>query len=188
MGMQEMHNGDETRNYMQHEWPVTNNAYKLQDAHSSVETRASTKSPNSGADADEYQLMDELVDAEALACSMPPQMTRLPGVGDDVYYNMAEPGQGVMSPSMMAPQSPMGQQVMEMPANMPMQMMPSNAPVMYTSMGMQQGGPQVQMQWPMQGAMQGQQGQYVQVPMMMPVRMVPVPVPMQMGAQMGAAG
>merc|ERR1719421_457316 len=102
MGMQEMHNGDETRNYMQHEWPVTNNAYKPQDAHSSVETRASTKSPNSGADAEEYQLMDELVDAEALALSMPqqPQMARMTTDEQDYgSYNMgpAVDGSGMMS-------------------------------------------------------------------------------------------
>jgi hypothetical protein len=107
-------------------------------------------------------------------------------------YMVGEPG--MMSPTNMAPQSPMGQQgayPVEMPSNMPMHMMPSNAPVMYTGMSMQQPGPQVQMQWPnMQGQqpMQGQGQQYVQVPMMMPVRMVPVPMPMspnqmQMGAQ-----
>jgi hypothetical protein len=177
---------DDMRNHMQYDHE-SNSAFKSHDTYSSVETRASTKSPNSGADAEEFQLMDELVDAEALACSMPQQMTRLPG--DNVYdggYNMAEAGPGMMSPTNM---------VMEMPSNMPMQMMPSNAPVMYTSMGASMGmqlasqAPQAQvpMQWPagaMQpGAMQGQQQQYVQVPMMMPVRMVPVQMPMQMGAQ-----
>jgi hypothetical protein len=184
-----MYDGDETRNHMQYAYE-TNNAFKPQDAHSSVETRASTKSPNSGADAEEYQLMDELVDAEALALNQP-QLTRLP-TDEQAYgsYNM-ESGPGVMSPTNMAPHSPMGQQgermpyAMEMPSNMPMQMMPSNAPVMYTGMSMQQAGPQVQMQW--QGTMQGQAQQYVPVPMMMPVRMVQVPVPigaqMQMGAQ-----
>merc|ERR1719163_1453150 len=181
----------------------TNNAYKPQDAHSSVETRASTKSPNSGADAEEYQLMDELVDAEALALSMPqPQLARL-STEEQAYgaYNMAptDCGPGMMpSPThgaphgmvQMAPQSPMGQQAdrmpysMEMPSNMPMQMMPSNAPMMYTDMNMQQAG-QVQMQW--QAMQQGQAQQtHMMMPMMMPVRMVPVPVPMgqmQMGAQ-----
>merc|ERR1719353_2289481 len=155
-----MYNGDETRNHMEYAYGEyeTNNAFKPQDAHSSVETRASTKSPNSGADAEEYQLMDELVDAEALALNQP-QLTRLP-TDEQAYgsYNM-ESGPGVMSPTNMAPHSPMGQQgermpyAMEMPSNMPMQMMPSNAPVMYTGMSMQQAGPQVQMQW--QGAMQG---------------------------------
>merc|ERR1719316_1289851 len=86
-----------------------------------------------------------------------------------------------MAPRAMVPMSPhsqMGQQGermpynMEMPSNMPMQMIPSNAPVMYTDMSMQQAGPQVQMQYgnmPMQQGPGGQQ--YVSVPMMMPVRM-----------------
>jgi hypothetical protein len=103
----------------------------------------------------------------------------------------AEQMMGVMSPHAMAQMSPhsrMGQQAgqygMEMPSNMPM-MIPSNAPVMYSDMSMQQGGQQVPMQW--SPAMQQAQGQqYVSVPMMMPVRMVPVAMPMnqmQMGAQ-----
>merc|ERR1719331_2401735 len=66
--------------------------------------------------------------------------------------------------------------------------MPSNAPVMYSDMSMQQGGQQVPMQW--SPAMQQAQGQqYVSVPMMMPVRMVPVAMPMnqmQMGQQVPA--
>merc|ERR1719238_1710539 len=139
--------------------------------------------------------MDELVDTEALALNQP-QLTRLP-TDEQAYgsYNM-ESGPGVMSPTNMAPHSPMGQQgermpyAMEMPSNMPMQMMPSNAPMMYADMSMQQGAPQVQMQgYPMQGGMQGQAQQYVSVPMMMPVRMVPVTMPMgqmQMGQQVPA--
>jgi hypothetical protein len=182
-----MYNGDETM-YVDSDptaqrWFNTyemGNALKPQDTHSSVETRASTKSPNSGSDAEEYQLMDELVDAEALASSMHHGQMRLP-TDAEAYgsYNMA-------------PTSPMGQQAvpyaMEMPGNMPMQMIPSNAPVMYADMSMQQAGPQVQMimgQGPMQGTMQGQ-GQYVMHPMMMPVRMVPVTMPMSPTMQMGA--
>jgi hypothetical protein len=193
-----MYNGDESATFIvdgdqtTQRWFNTyemSNALKPQDAHSSVETRASTKSPNSGVDAEEYQLMDELVDAEALASSMHQGQMRLP-IDAEAYgsYNMA--GCAPMSPTgYMAPTSPMGQQVaMEMPGNMPMQMIPSNAPVMYADMSMQQAGPQVQMmmgQAPMPGNMPGQ-GQYVMQPMMMPVRMVPVPMPMSPTMQMGA--
>jgi hypothetical protein len=212
-----VYNGDETRNQMQYyetkAFDYASNALRPQDAHSSVETRASTKSPNSGADAEDYQLMDELVDAEALALSMPqPELTRLSTDENKYGSYMAAAGEyaQAMMPSPthssaeqmsqhgmapMAPHSPMGQAPysMEMPSNMPMQMIPSNAPqVMYADMQQMQqnGAQQVQMQWPAQMQQQGQQQQFVQVPMMMPVRMVPVPMPMhqmQMGGQVGQA-
>jgi hypothetical protein len=185
-----LYNSDETLNHMQYPYDPSN-AMKPQDSQDS--TRASTKSPNSGADAEEYQLMDELVDAEALARSQQ-YGAYAQGVGmmpSPTHSTGSMTPVAVMSP--MGAHSPMGHQAVEMPGNMPQgYMFPSNAPVMYADMSsMQQGGPQVQMQWPsaamQNGAMAGQPQQYQMMPMMMPIRMVPVPVPMQMGAQVPGA-
>jgi hypothetical protein len=176
-------------------------AGKIQDEHSgaSVDTRESTKSPNSGP-AQEPDEFEEEFDDGALALMGPPALNRIT-TDEHSYFpsrapmdaaygmqNMVRDGQNGVS------LDSLGQQVapMEMPSNMPMPSMqqnnlpevdmansmpapvsPNNNAMMYSDFMMQQAMQQAMQQ---QGQMQSWQHggiQYVPVPTPVPVQMMP---------------